>query len=74
MAARKAAAQRVLTVEVPEELARRLDELRGQTRRSLPAEVRLALEFWLDRQGVGEAAVEPEKKAPTGRQRPAGSG
>jgi predicted transcriptional regulator len=50
--------KRTLSVEVPEELARRLDELLRQTRRSVTAEIALALEFWLDRQGVGESAVE----------------
>jgi hypothetical protein len=54
--------KRPLTVELPEDLARRLDELSRQTRRPLAAEVLLALEFWLERQGVGESAVEEEVK------------
>ena len=61
MANTRSRGRRTLAVEVPEELARRLDELLGQTRRSLDAEVALALEFWLERQGMGEAAVEPEE-------------
>jgi hypothetical protein len=66
MAAKKRQSHRILTVEVPEDLARRLEELAGQTGRSLAAELTLALEFWLDRQGVGESAVEEERK-PFGR-------
>jgi predicted transcriptional regulator len=54
--------QRTLSIDLPEELAQRLDELVRQTRRSVATEVTLALEFWLDRQGFGEAAVEPVKK------------
>jgi predicted transcriptional regulator len=67
MAARKRQGKRTLTVEVPEDLAGRLEELLGQTGRSLGAEVGLALEFWLDRQGVGESAVEEEKGRPPRR-------
>jgi hypothetical protein len=58
------------TVEVPPDLAGRLEELLAQTGRSLATEVRLALEFWLERQGIGEAAVEPEVKPPARRPRP----
>jgi hypothetical protein len=67
MAARKSPAGRVLQVEIPEGVGRRLDELLVQTRRSVDAEVTLALEFWLERQGAGEAAVEqaPSAAMPT---------
>jgi predicted transcriptional regulator len=50
--------KRTLYIEVPEELALRLDELLAQTRRTITAEVILALEHWLERQGVSESAVE----------------
>jgi predicted transcriptional regulator len=69
MAARKRQTKRAITVEVPEDLAQRLEDLLGQTGRSLAAELTLALEFWLERQGIGESAVEEEKNQ-TGR-RPA---
>jgi predicted transcriptional regulator len=58
MPAPKPPRKRTLSVEVPEELAQRLDGLLEQTRRSVTAEVPLALEFWLERQGVGESAVD----------------
>jgi hypothetical protein len=59
MATGKRTQGRALQVEVPEVLAKRLDDLLAQTRRTPAQELLLALEFWLDRQGVGESAVEP---------------
>jgi predicted transcriptional regulator len=53
------AGRRALDIVIPEELARRLDDLLAQTRRTVTAELILALEHWLERQGVGEVAVEP---------------
>jgi predicted transcriptional regulator len=64
MAAKKRQSLRTLTFEVPEYLARRLEELAAQTGRTPAMEATLALEFWLDRQGVGESAVEEEVKPP----------
>jgi predicted transcriptional regulator len=64
MPTRKREARRTLTIELPEDLARRLDDLVSQTRRSVNAEILQALEFWLERQGMGESAVEPEEKPP----------
>jgi predicted transcriptional regulator len=53
MPAKRRQAKRALTIELPEEMAQRLDELLVQTRRSPSAEVALAVEFWLERQGIG---------------------
>ncbi len=58
MPAEKRPGKRTLYIEAPEELGERLDTLLKQTRRTITAEVILALEFWLERQGVGESAVE----------------
>jgi predicted DNA-binding protein len=70
MASKRRESQRTLEIELPEELAQRLEDLLALTRRSLSAEVRLAVEFWLERQGMGESAVEPETK-PSRRKPPA---
>jgi predicted transcriptional regulator len=68
MPAEKRAGKRTLYIEAPEELGERLDTLLKQTRRTITAEVILALEFWLERQGVGESAVEePLAEAPSPR-------
>jgi predicted transcriptional regulator len=64
MPSQRRAGKRAIYVEVPEELASRLDDLLAQTRRSITAEVILALEHWLERQGVGEAAVEEPRSRP----------
>jgi predicted transcriptional regulator len=64
MASKKRQGLRSLTLEVPEDLARRLEELAKQTGRRPALEATLALEFWLDREGVGESAVEDEGKPP----------
>jgi predicted transcriptional regulator len=64
MATGKRKGNRTVTLEVSEELAQRLDDLSKQTGRSVSAEVNLALAFWLERQGVGESAVEEESKPP----------
>jgi predicted transcriptional regulator len=58
MRAEKRPGKRTLYIEVPEELGDRLDTLLKETRRTITAEVTLALELWLERQGVGESAVE----------------
>jgi predicted transcriptional regulator len=62
MPAKRRQAKRTLTIELQEDMAQRLEELLVQTRRSASAEVALAVEFWLERQGMGESAVEPESK------------
>jgi len=59
MPAKRRPESRMLQIEVPEALARRLDDLLRETRRSLTEEVAKALEFWLEREGAGESAVEP---------------
>ena len=62
MPAKRRELKRTFTVELPEEIAQRLEDLLAQTRRSPSAEIALAVEFWLERQGMGESAVEPESK------------
>jgi hypothetical protein len=66
MASKKRPSKKLLQVEVPEALARRLDDLLAQTGRSLSDEVSRALDLWLERQGMGESAVEetPPRAAP----------
>ncbi len=49
---------RTLYVEVPERLAQRLEELARQTGRPMADEVGRALEFWVERQGMGDVSVE----------------
>jgi len=67
MAVKKSDGKRAVSLELPEELMRRLEELAGQTGRTVTAEAVLALEFWLERQGMGDAAVETEEPRPPRR-------
>jgi predicted transcriptional regulator len=62
MPAPKREKTKVFSVDLPEDVAGRLMELVAQTGRSAGTEIRLALEFWLERQGIGESAVEPGLK------------
>jgi hypothetical protein len=49
-AAHRTKGRRPLYVELPEELWERLDAIRRRSRRTITAEVSLALEHWLDQQ------------------------
>ena len=58
MTPKNEAGKRGFYLELPEGLARRLDELLEHTGRPVEAETILALEHWLERQGVGESAID----------------